>query len=149
MSDEEELGPIKLNDTVLNVTYYDSSDEDSDSEGDVSCEDELDEEEEIQDECDDETQEKKEFLEEHLEEVADVTIVGVSTFRVTFHNKKDVVFKKKTDKCDFDYDDDDYPKIYDGGENTFLPYMKELCKKCVFLSPVYIITNVTKEKYSF
>lgn len=144
MSDKEEDDCVP----VLNITYYDTSDEESDIESE-NYNDDLDEEEDFDEDCDDETKDKLEFLEKRLEEVADVEAVGISTFRVRFFVKHDIKFLKRDMKCDFDYDDDDYPMIYDGGEDTFLPYMKELCKKCDFLSPVYIITNVTKEKYSF
>jgi len=134
---------------VLNVTYYDTSDEDTDIEGDASCDDGLEDEEKFDGDCDEETTEKLEFLEERLNEVAEVDAIGASTFKIVFFNKKGVEFKKKETKCDFDYDDDDLPMIYDGGEDYFLPYINELCMKKENLFPLYIITNVTKKKYSF
>lgn len=146
MSEEE--ATKKLNDIVLNITYYDSSDEETDYDTEEQ-DDDLEDEEEIDDEYDENTQDKLEFLEKRLEEVAEVNVVGVSTFRVIFLNKRGVEFVDEDTKCEFDYDHEDLPLMYDGGESYFLPYMKELCQKRKFLTPINITTNCSKGKFEF
>ncbi len=154
-SDESSRGPtpeseltIVPNGNVLNITYYESSTDDS--EYDSYSDGELDSEEELDGEVDEESKSKLEFLEDRLGEIASINVTGKSCFRIMFLFKKGVNLKKATEKCDFDHDEEKLPVMVLGGEDFLLPYMKLLCKKKKFLTPLQITTNCSgKKKYSF
>ena len=142
MSDNEsEAG--ETSGIIFNVTYYDSSDEESEDFEDLSSSDEED-----YGEMDELTEKKMKVLKERLDEVADVVPIGKSFFKVSFFNKKDVELVLE-EVCEFDYDKRGIPIMVDGGESYLIPYLKELCIKKKFLKPFTIKTNLDKEKYYF
>ena len=150
--DMEDLD-LKLNNTYINVTYYDSSDEESDGfdEEEPEFEADFDDDgEEIDNSnIDDETEDKFHVLTERLEEVAYVIFSGKNSFRINFRINKGVKLVPKGTDCDFDIDDDGLPVMYDGGENYLLPYLVELCKRRSDLKPFNITTNCSKRRYKF
>lgn len=144
---------VELNDGIINITYFDSSDEESDDfdEEEPEPEPEFDDDgEEIDNSnIDEETEEKFSILTERLEEVAYVIYTGKNSFRINFQNKKGVKLVPKKEECDFDIDDDGLPIMVDGGENYILPYLVELCKRRSDLKPFQITTNCSKRRYNF
>jgi hypothetical protein len=146
-SSESEHGGIVPQDGVVNITYYDSSDEDSDF--DVYTSEEEEEEEEVHGEIDEDTRHKLEFLEERLKEIASVIVTGKNCFKVSFYIKNEIELKKPSVKSDFDIDDSKLPVMVLGGEDYLLPFLKMLCKKKKFLTPLHITTNCEKKKYTF
>ena len=147
-SSEDEGGTIVPQDGVVNITYYDSSDDES-SEYDIYTSEEEESEEECHGDFDEETRHKLEFLEERLNEIASVVVTGRNGFRISLFIKKNVELRDPSEKCDFDLDDSKLPLMVVGGEDYLLPYLKLLCKKKKFLVPLYITTNCGKEKYTF
>ncbi|MCH9622036.1 MAG: hypothetical protein S4CHLAM20_14700 [Chlamydiia bacterium] len=144
---------VELNDGIINITYFDSSDEESDGFDEEEPEPDLefddDGEEVDSSNIDDETEEKFSILTERLEEVAYVIYTGRNSFRINFQNKKGIKLVPKKEKCDFDIDDDGLPIMMDGGENYILPYLVELCKRRSDLKPFQITTNCSKRRYNF
>lgn len=148
-SSEDEQGGIIPQDGIVNITYYDSSDESESSDFEVYTSEEEEEEEEVHGEYDEDTRHKLEFLEERLKEIASVNVTGKNGFKISFFIKKGIELKKPSEKCDFDTDDSKLPVMVLGGEDYLLPYLKILCKKKKFLTPLYITTNCEKGKYTF
>jgi hypothetical protein len=144
---------VELNDGIINITYYDSSEEESDDFDEEEPDFDLefnDEGEQIDNSSiDDETEEKFSILTERLEEVAYVIYTGKNSFRINFQNKKGVKLVPKKENCDFDIDDDGLPIMVDGGENYILPYLVELCRRRSDLKPFRITTNCSKKRYNF
>ena len=58
-----------------------------------------------------------------------------------------IKFCKKNEVCEFDYDDNGYPIMPDGGENFFIPYMEELKTLNNDLDGLKIDTNVKGFKF--
>jgi hypothetical protein len=151
-SDNEEKNDssVVLNDGILNITYYDSSDEESDDFDEQEPEPELEPDfDDDSSNIDEETEEKFSILTERLEEVAYVIYTGKNSFRINFQNKKGIKLVPKDQDCDFDLDDDGLPIMVDGGENFLLPYLKELCNRRSDLRPLKITTNCSKKRYNF
>ena len=153
-NEENDDPNVVLNDAVLNITYYDSSDEEDVDDFD---EEEPEHEPEYNDKgeeidntsIDDDTEEKFSILTERLEEVAYVIYTGKNSFRINFQNKRGVKLVPKGESCDFDIDDDGLPVMYDGGESFILPYLLELCRRRSDLKPFQITTNCSKRRYNF
>lgn len=150
VSDDEIDPDVKKNDTVVNLSVYDSSEEEdyevlptlSPRPGEPESESDSDLEE-----PDDDTDEKLDFLAQMLEEVGDISAEGKDTFKIYLSDGTKLA--PKNSKCDFDINEDGLPCIYDGGQKYILPYLKELCKKRTDLKPLYISTTCNKRKYVF
>jgi hypothetical protein len=148
MSDSESEGEdIKLGSNVFNITYYDSSEDETASSEEISSDEESNSDSE-DDEIDETTEKKLKVLTDRLEEVADVVAISRTTFKVIFYEKKGIVLQTEGE-CDFDIDKKGLPMMVDGGENFLIPYLEALCKKKKFLKPFTIKTNCSKEKFYF
>jgi hypothetical protein len=87
---------IEPTDNVINITYYDSSDdefEDLDDNDDYYTDNE-------EDEFDEKTSEKRKFLDEYFQEIADIVSYGNSKLKIMFHDKRGVKLVGKDIKCD-------------------------------------------------
>ena len=132
---------IKTNSIVVNAEVYDS-DEDIE---DTNFEDEI--EEVNYQSCDEDTENVAQFLEELLYEIASVYACGKMKVRVEFNDPHLIEFCKKDEICEFDYDDNGYPIMPDGGENFFIPYMEELKTLNSDLERLKVETNVKGFKF--
>lgn len=107
--------------SVLNISYYDSDNDNDDCGGGVN--EYFDTEREKS--PDETTEELQEILEEKLKEVSTVTIVGYKSFRLDFF-ETDFKFEDKNCDCDFDIDSNKMPIIPNGGQEYIIPYLYEL-----------------------
>jgi hypothetical protein len=130
------MSEIKLRDTIYNEELYDSDEDIEDTNYEI-----IDENNDY-DSPDENSEDLADILQDLLKEVAVVDILGKKAFRVEFNDTRDLDFVDRDEECDFDRDEDDYPILPDGGENFFLPYMKELTNKNKRFKKIIIETNV-------
>lgn len=131
------MSEIKLKDTVYNEEIYDSDEED---EEDTNYET-IDEENDY-DTCDEDTEELAEILQELFKEVATIDALGKKAFRIEFSYINGLEFVPEDEDCDFDFDEEGYPIMPDGGEEYLLPYMKKVKKNNKNFKKCTIETNV-------
>lgn len=107
--------------SVLNISHYDSDNE-NDEFGGGKNEDFLVEREVTPDEL---TEDLQEMLDEKLSEIGTVSVVGKNSYRIDFFDT-DFTFEGKTCQCDFDLDADKMPIMHDGGQEFIIPYLYDL-----------------------
>lgn len=135
------MSEIQLKDTIYNEEIYDSDEDEDDTNYEI-----LDEENDY-DSCDEASEELADLLQELLREVATVDALGKKAFRVEFSDTKRLEFVDKSEDCDFDLDEHDYPIMPDGGEEYFLPFMQQVMKKNKAFKKCTIETNVRGFKF--
>ena len=142
MSDE---GEIKLKDTVVNLDYFDSEEEESD--------DMLDEVEpefrERSDSIDDATDENAKVLEALLREIGGVTPIGKRIIRIDIQYPKGVKFLKKSEDTDFDTNQYGLPYLPQDGEEFILPFLEKMKGERSELKGTTVEFNVRNLKYKF
>ena len=142
MSDE---GEIKLKDTVVNLDYLDSEEEESD--------DMLDEAEpefrERSDSIDDATEENAKVLEALLREIGSVTPIGKKIIRIDIQYPKGVKFLKKNEDTDFDTNQYGLPYLPQDGEEFILPFLEKMKGERSELKGTAVEFNVRSLKYQF
>ena len=135
------MSEIKLKDTIYNEEVYDSDTDEEDTNYEV-----LDQENDY-DSCDEDSEILADLLQDLLREVATVDVLGKKAFRVEFNDTRNLNFVDKKEDCDFDYDENNYPIMPDGGEEFFAPYMKLVTKINKKFKNCIIETNVKGFKF--
>jgi len=135
------MSEIKLKDTIYNEEVYDSDTDEEDTNYEV-----LDQENDY-DSCDEDSEILADLLQDLLREVATVDVLGKKAFRLEFNDTRNLNFVDKNEDCDFDYDENNYPIMPDGGEEFFAPYMQLVTKINKKFKNCIIETNVKGFKF--